>query len=202
MFVPARYISIRRGMIIALVLGFAITPWNLTKSSFSFTSYLSAYSIFIASICGVIIGDYFLVRKGYIDLPSLFNSREGGLYYFKFGFNWRGYLAYIIGMIPAIPGFLHTCGVESVSKGGQYLGYFGFPLGVFLGAVAYWGLCVLSPVPGGNATSWREVEPIGTGITGEETLEYMDGVSREYTKDSDNADHKSADASEKVISGV
>jgi NCS1 family nucleobase:cation symporter-1 len=35
-----RYINYRRGAIICLVIAFAITPWNLTKTSFAFTSYL------------------------------------------------------------------------------------------------------------------------------------------------------------------
>jgi nucleobase:cation symporter-1, NCS1 family len=186
-------------MIIALVLGFAITPWNLTKTSFSFTSYLSAYSIFLASICGVLIGDYFLVRKGFLDLPSLFNAHDSGLYYFHFGFHWRGYVAYIVGMIPALPGFLHTCGVSGISVGAQRLYYFGFPIGIVLGAVVYWLLCLWSPVPGGNATAWREVEPRGTGVTGEEWTEHFDGLSREESKDVEYGGAKSAGATEKAI---
>lgn len=36
-----RFINYRRGAIIILILAFAITPWNLTKTSFTFTAYLS-----------------------------------------------------------------------------------------------------------------------------------------------------------------
>ncbi|KAI1609774.1 permease for cytosine/purines, uracil, thiamine, allantoin-domain-containing protein [Exophiala viscosa] len=169
-----RYISVRRGMIIALVLGFAITPWNLTKTSFSFTTYLSAYAIFLSSIVGVLIGGYFL----------------NGLYYYNFGFNWRGYAAYIIGMIPAFPGFLAVCG---------HLYYFSFPIGVIFGAVAYWGLSMLSPPPGGLATSWKEFEPQGTGINGDEGTDYIDGVTRYASKAEGDIYAKSADAEEKQL---
>lgn len=186
-------------MVIALVLGFAITPWNLSKTSFSFTSYLSAYSIFLSSICGVLIGDYFLVRKGYIDLPSLFNSRPEGLYYFNFGFNWRGYVAYIVGMIPALPGFLDVCGVSGISVGAVRLYYFAFPTGIVLGALTYWLLCLWSPVPGGNATAWREVEAQGSGVTGDEWMVQLEGISKEQSRDQEYAVSKSAEASEKPV---
>ena len=194
-----RYISVRRGMIIAMVLGFAITPWNLTKTSFSFTTYLSAYAIFLSSIVGVLIGDYFLVRKGYLDLRSLFTTDKNGLYYYSFGFNWRGYAAYIIGMIPAFPGFLAVCGVKGVSVGGKHLYYFSFPIGVIFGAMAYWGLSMLSPPPGGLATSWKEVEPQGTGISGDEGTDYIDGVTPYGSKAEGDVYAKSADAEEKQL---
>lgn len=38
-----RFISVKRGAIICMILAFAITPWNLTKTSFAFTSYLNRY---------------------------------------------------------------------------------------------------------------------------------------------------------------
>lgn len=39
----------------AAVVGFAILPWNLLKDSNRFTSYLSAYSVFLSSIAGVMV---------------------------------------------------------------------------------------------------------------------------------------------------
>jgi NCS1 family nucleobase:cation symporter-1 len=194
-----RYISVRRGMFIALLLGYAITPWNLTKTSFSFASYLTAYSIFLASIIGVLLGDYFLVRKGYLDLRSLFTTDKGGLYYYKGGFNWRAYAAYIIGMVPAFPGFLAVCGVKGVSTGGQHLYYFSFPLGVVFGGIAYWGFNLLSPPPGGFVKEWKEIEPQGTGIDGMEGVEYMDGISPEKNMEHGTVFAKSAEAEEKQL---
>ncbi|KAL6248825.1 hypothetical protein RBB50_003888 [Rhinocladiella similis] len=194
-----KYINIRRGMVLAMVLGFAITPWNLTKSSFSFASYLSAYAIFLASIVGVLIGDYFLVRKGYLDVPALFTADKKGLYYFKYGFNWRAYAAYVIGMIPAFPGFLDVCGVKGVSAGGKHLYYFAFPIGIVFGAVAYWGFNLLSPPPGGLATQWKEVEPTGSGMFGTEGVEYLDGLDQEKSHEGEAVYTKSAEAEEKQV---
>lgn len=44
-----RFINVRRGAIIAVVLAFAITPWNLSKTSFAFTNYLNRYEL--KSLC-------------------------------------------------------------------------------------------------------------------------------------------------------
>ena len=39
----------------AAIVGFVILPWNLLKDSNRFTSYLSAYSVFLSSIAGVMV---------------------------------------------------------------------------------------------------------------------------------------------------
>jgi len=62
-----QYINIRRGGYVAAIVGFAILPWNLLKDSNRFTSYLSAYSVFLSSIAGV------MVRTASISLS--FSSR-------------------------------------------------------------------------------------------------------------------------------
>jgi nucleobase:cation symporter-1, NCS1 family len=64
-----RYINIRRGGYVCAAVGLAMCPWNLLSTSNNFTTYLSAYSVFLSSIAGVIISDYYFVRK--VHLPSL-----------------------------------------------------------------------------------------------------------------------------------
>lgn len=51
-----RFINIRRGGYVAALVGLVMCPWNLLKDSNSFTSYLSAYSVFLSSIAGVMVG--------------------------------------------------------------------------------------------------------------------------------------------------
>jgi len=58
-----RYINIRRGGYVCAAIGLAMCPWNLLSSTNNFTTYLSAYSVFLSSIAGVIISDYYFVRK-------------------------------------------------------------------------------------------------------------------------------------------
>jgi len=57
------------------------------------TTYLSAYSVFLSSIAGVMISDYYIVRKGYLQTRDLYSARKDGPYYFTFGVHWRAYVA-------------------------------------------------------------------------------------------------------------
>ncbi|KAJ3996452.1 permease for cytosine/purines, uracil, thiamine, allantoin-domain-containing protein, partial [Lentinula boryana] len=50
-----RFINIRRGGYIAAIVGYCILPWKLLASSNGFVSYLSAYSVFLSSIAGVMV---------------------------------------------------------------------------------------------------------------------------------------------------
>jgi len=59
-----RHLNIRRGGYICVAVGLCMCPWHLLSTTNNFTTYLSAYSVFLSSIAGVIICDYYLVRKG------------------------------------------------------------------------------------------------------------------------------------------
>ncbi|KAF2793927.1 NCS1 nucleoside transporter family [Melanomma pulvis-pyrius CBS 109.77] len=143
-----KYINYRRGAIICMIIAFAINPWNLTKTSFAFTSYLGAYQIFLSNIIGVIISDYFFVRKGNYDIAGLFSTSHTGTFWYSQGWNWRAYAAYFAGIIPVFPGFLAQVGVKGVPLGAQRLYIFALPVGICVSASVYWGLCMWSPVEG------------------------------------------------------
>lgn len=143
-----RFINYRRGALVCMVIAFAINPWNLTKTSFAFTSYLGAYQIFLANIIGVIISDYFLVRKGNFDLNSFFTTSHEGTYWYLSGWNYRAYVAYVAGIVPVFPGFLHAVGVKGIPIGAQRLYIFALPVGICISAAVYWGLCLWSPIDG------------------------------------------------------
>lgn len=107
-----KYLNIRRSGYICAVVGLLIQPWKLFASSSTFTSYLSAYSTFLSSIAGVMLSDYYLVRKGYIDTPALYSGNPKDPYYFSHGWNWRAYVAYIAGIAINFTGFLGQIGLD------------------------------------------------------------------------------------------
>jgi NCS1 family nucleobase:cation symporter-1 len=150
-----RYLNIRRGGYICALVGLVMCPWNLLSSANNFTTYLSAYSVFLSSIAGVIVSDYYLVRRGYLQIKELYSARRSSPYYFWCGIHWRGYAAYIAGILINIVGFVGAIGKE-VPKGAQYIYNLNFFCGFIVAASVYWGLCKLSPIP---ATSdvWMEV---------------------------------------------
>jgi NCS1 family nucleobase:cation symporter-1 len=150
-----RYINIRRGGYICAAIGLAMCPWNLLKSSNQFTTYLSSYSVFLSSIAGVICSDFYLVKKGYLQVKDLYSARKTGPYYFTFGINWRGYVAYICGILINVVGFAGAVG-NKVPAGAMYIYNLNFFGGFIVSASIYWLCCKISPIPA-CAEVWTEV---------------------------------------------
>ncbi|KAL5350183.1 uracil permease [Pseudogymnoascus australis] len=155
-----RYLTIRRGGYICAAVGFAMCPWNLLSSSNNFTTYLSAYSVFLSSIAGVMLCDYYVVRKGYLQIRDLYTAKKTAPYYFTYGFNWRAYAAYIAGILINIVGFVgavrEPTGGPSAPLGAQYLYNLNYFCGFIVAGIVYYGLCRISPIPAVSDT-WLEV---------------------------------------------
>jgi NCS1 family nucleobase:cation symporter-1 len=120
-----------------------------------FTTYLSAYSVFLSSIAGVMISDYYFVRRGYLEVKELYDARSAGPYYFTYGVHWRAYVAYVAGILVNVVGFAGAVGVE-VPVGATYVYNVNFFGGFLVSAGMYWGLCRVSPVPA-TSDKWMEV---------------------------------------------
>ncbi|TGZ79140.1 uracil permease [Ascodesmis nigricans] len=172
-----RYINIRRGGYVCAAVGLAMCPWNLLSSSNKFTLYLSAYSVFLSSIAGVLICDYYFVRRGYLQIKDLYSARKHGPYYFTFGVHWRAYAAYISGILINIVGFVGAVGAHKVPKGAEYIYNVNFFAGFLISSGAYYLLCRVFPIPAVSDT-WCEV---GEDISEVTLAEGSDDSSREGT---------------------
>ena len=164
-----RWLNIRRGGYICAIVGLAMCPYNLLTSSNQFTTYLSAYSVFLSSIAGVMISDYYFVRRGYLEVKELYDARPVGPYFYHFGIHWRAYAAYIGGIVINVVGFAGAVGTE-VPVGATYLYNLNFFCGFIVASGLYWGLCKVWPIPATSDT-WMEV-----GYDGED-VRYSDGES-------------------------
>ncbi|KAF2658848.1 uracil permease [Lophiostoma macrostomum CBS 122681] len=150
-----RFINIRRGGYICALVGLVMCPWHLLKDTNSFTTYLSAYSVFLSSIAGVIVSDYYFVRRGYLEAKELYSGKKTGPYYFTWGIHWRGYTAYIAGILINVVGFAGAVG-RKVPIGAQRIYDLNYFCGFIIAAAVYWVLCKTSPVPATSKT-WLEV---------------------------------------------
>ncbi|BCS18536.1 nucleobase cation symporter-1 family protein [Aspergillus puulaauensis] len=151
-----RYINIRRGSYICAALGLAICPWNLVSGSNEFTTYLSAYSIFLSAIAGVMICDYYIVRKGYLIVGDLYSGEKDSVYRFQYGFSWRAYASYLSGIMINIVGFAGEVGRE-VPVGAQYIYNINYISGFIVSFVMYYVLTRLFPIVATSDT-WNEVD--------------------------------------------
>lgn len=110
-----KVISFRRGGLITGVIGILIFPWRLYSdlSNYVFT-WLIGYGALLGSIGGIMIADYFIIRRMHLETDELFNRR--GIYsYGVSGINWRAITAMILGILPNVPGFLAQASQGSIS---------------------------------------------------------------------------------------
>jgi len=102
--------SFRVGGMITAGLGIAMFPWKLleTAGSYIFT-WLVGYSALLGAIGGILIIDYFLLRKTELDLDALY--QRSGTYWYKGGYNPIAMVALAAGILPNVPGFLVQAGL-------------------------------------------------------------------------------------------
>lgn len=102
------------------------------------------------------ICDYYIVRKGYLDIKALYSGRKTDPYYYTLGFSWKAYAAYLAGILINIVGFAGAIG-RDVPVGAQYIYNINYFTGVLVSGGTYWILTRIFPVP---ATSdyWNEVD--------------------------------------------
>jgi nucleobase:cation symporter-1, NCS1 family len=98
-----RHISFRTGGLITCLVGIAMQPWKLMANYGSYIfGWLVGYSGFLGPIAGVLICDYFIVRKKNLTLQDLY--LRGGQYEYSHGFNWQAIAALAAGAAIAFIG--------------------------------------------------------------------------------------------------
>jgi nucleobase:cation symporter-1, NCS1 family len=109
-----KLISYVTGGLITAVIGVLMMPWKLMSSmgAYIFT-WLIGYSGLMGVIAGILICDYWVIRKQHLNLKELFNPK--GEYSYGSGFNWRALVALVVAVIPVVPGFIRAAS----TPGGQ-----------------------------------------------------------------------------------
>lgn len=104
-----RHISFKTGGLITGVVGVLILPWKLLSSAEVYIfNWLIGYSALLGPIAGIMVVDYWLVRKQTLDVAELY--RPNGKYA---GTNGVAVLALVLGVLPNVPGFLKSAGLTT-----------------------------------------------------------------------------------------
>lgn len=136
-------ISFRVGGYITGLLGILIQPWKLVADpkGYIFT-WLVAYSALLGSVGGILIADYFLIRRTELDLPGLY--KQDGPYWYSGGFNPIAVIALIVGIAPCVPGFLGTIKALEVSAFWISMYHYAWFISFGLSLGVYWLLMTLT----------------------------------------------------------
>jgi NCS1 family nucleobase:cation symporter-1 len=91
-----KWISFRTGGLITGIIGILMQPWRLLADPSGYIfAWLVGYSGGLGSIAGVLIADYWFVRKKRLELADLY--RPEGAYTYSRGWNWPAVLATLVG---------------------------------------------------------------------------------------------------------
>jgi len=135
-------IDFKKGGYITGILGAIIFPWKLIAdpNGYIFT-WLIAYSSLLGPIGGILIIDYFLIRKKQLTVEDLYSST--GRYWYRNGFNPNALWALALGILPNVPGFLTTTKLipdNSVPTFISGLYHYAWFVGFAVSSVFYYGL--------------------------------------------------------------
>ena len=103
-----RRISYVTGGLITAVLGILIMPWKLYADAAAYIfTWLIGYSSLMGALGGILIADYWVVRRQHLSLPDLFKL-DGQYSYGGSGVNARAVIALVLAIVPVIPGFIRA----------------------------------------------------------------------------------------------
>lgn len=125
--VAPKYVTFRRGGLIAAVIAlllYPLHPWDNAPS------FVNAIGSTMGPIFGVIVVDYYLIRKTQLNVPALYE--EGGEFRFQGGWNVRAFAAGVVGAV-----FSSILPVYGPSGYGATLGPYSWFIGVVVAGVLY-----------------------------------------------------------------
>lgn len=97
-----KYLTFRRAGVLASLISVMVMPWKLYANAVMVQYTLGTLGAFIGPIFGIIICDYFIIRKQSIDLDSLYTEDPRGKYWYRNGFNPNAILALVLAGIFAL----------------------------------------------------------------------------------------------------
>ena len=144
------FFNIRRGQVLCALLAWCLVPWKILESADRFLNFMSAYAVFLGPAAAVMLWDFWLVKGRKYDILALYRpdistyryALCGGVW----GVNWRAIVAFLVGVVPNLPGLIHSVD-ERVEVGVGVRPYqFGWLLGFVAASLVYVGLSWVVPV--------------------------------------------------------
>jgi nucleobase:cation symporter-1, NCS1 family len=107
-------ISYVTGGLITAVIGILMMPWRLYSDAAAYIfTWLIGYSSLMGALGGILIADYWVIRRQQLSVRDLFLVE--GRYSYVNGVNIRAIAALVIAILPVVPGFIRA----ATTPGGQ-----------------------------------------------------------------------------------
>ncbi len=98
-------ITFKQGAMITAIIGIVMMPWRLYNDAAAYLfTWLIGYGALLGPVAGIMIADYFVLRRGHLIVNDLY--RRDGIYEYTDGVNWLAGAALALGIAPSLPGFI------------------------------------------------------------------------------------------------
>ncbi|MCV2353935.1 NCS1 family nucleobase:cation symporter-1 [Paucibacter sp. B2R-40] len=135
-----RAISYKTGGYITAGIAILMMPWKILESTQGYIfTWLIGYSALLGPVAGILIVDYYLIRKTELLVADLYKAQ--GAYTYRKGWNWAAVAAFVLGVLPNVPGFLNAAfpaafpGVPDLFKLIYTYAWF---IGLAIASLVYW----------------------------------------------------------------
>ncbi len=127
-----KYVDFKKGGLITSILAVLVCPWIFVDSPHAITIFVSVFGAILAPLYGVMISDYYLVKREIVETPELYTMSPEGRYHYDGGWNHVGLKALAISGAIAIGWELSTQLLHVLPDNNL-----GWVIGAVSGAVAY-----------------------------------------------------------------
>jgi nucleobase:cation symporter-1, NCS1 family len=128
--VAPKYVTFRRGGLIAALIALVLYPLHPWDNA---PSFVNAIGSTMGPIFGVLMVDYYLIRRARVNVPALYDER--GEYRFQGGWNIRAFVAGAVGAV-----FSSILPVYGPASYGATLGPYTWFIGVVVAGVLYFAI--------------------------------------------------------------
>jgi NCS1 family nucleobase:cation symporter-1 len=127
-----KHIDFKRGGLITALLALLVTPWNIYNSPVAINYFLGGLGAFLGPLFGIIFVDYYLVKRGRVDVDALYREGASSPYWYQGGIHRRAVVVFAISAVVAT--------VIALVPAFKAISPFSWFVGAGLGAVLYWAV--------------------------------------------------------------
>jgi NCS1 family nucleobase:cation symporter-1 len=130
-----KHVDFKRGGLIASILAVLVCPWIFVDSPKAITIFVSVFGAVLAPLYGVMMADFYLIKKQQVQTAELYTMSSTGRFYYDGGWNKVGVAALLLSGCISIGWELCTQLLHVLPENN-----FGWLIGAVAGAVLYVGM--------------------------------------------------------------
>jgi NCS1 family nucleobase:cation symporter-1 len=127
-----RRISFRTGGLLTAVLALLVMPWKLYANPVAVNYFIGGVGALMGPLLGIMLVDYYLVRRGAVDVHALYSENPEGPYFYNSGFSKRSLICLVVSGVAA----LAVAYLPALSS----LAHFSWPIGLVVGGALCYAL--------------------------------------------------------------